>query len=94
MQTQKLNVWNECLTTLGINNANTEKRERLITDEVEANNEMIEICSDVMLKAREEACKRINNMFGLNIKVRRRTREELEDIGIKLDEDKEVKYES
>lgn len=90
LQTQKLNVWNECLTALGINNANTEKRERLITNEVNANNEVIEICSDVMLKAREEACKRINEMFGLNISVRRRTRDELEEIGIDLIDDNEV----
>ena len=90
LQTQKLNVWNECLTALGINNANTEKRERLITNEVNANNEVIEICSDVMLKAREEACKRINEMFGLNISVRRRTRDELEEIGVNLIDDNEV----
>lgn len=91
LQTQKLNVWNECLTALGINNANTEKRERLITNEVDANNEVIEICSDVMLKAREEACKKINEMFKLNISVRRRTAEELSDL--KLDEiDEEVDY--
>lgn len=97
LQTQKLNVWNECLTALGINNANTEKRERLITNEVDANNEVIEICSDVMLKAREEACKKINEMFNLNISVRRRTAEELSDL--KLDEideideiDEEVNY--
>lgn len=89
LQTQKLNIWNECLTALGINNANTEKRERLITNEVEANNEVIEICSDVMLKAREEACKRINDMFGLNISVRRRTRDELKEYGIELSENNE-----
>lgn len=97
LQTQKLNVWNECLTALGINNANTEKRERLITNEVEANNEVIEICSDVMLKARKEACKRINKMFDLNISVRRRTAEELSDLKLdKVDEvnevDEEVDY--
>lgn len=78
LQTQKNNIFNECLTFLGINNANTDKKERLITNEVESNNESIQVNSDVMLKARQEACKRINEMFGLNISVRRRTRSEIE----------------
>lgn len=78
LQIQKQNIWNECMTFLGINNANTDKRERLVTNEVEANNQLIIINSDVMLKAREEACKRINDMFGLNISVRRRTPLEIE----------------
>ncbi len=82
LQTQKTNVWNECLTFLGINNANTDKKERLITNEVEANNECILINSDIMLKARQEACKRINEMFGLNVWVRRRTTIEMENMGL------------
>lgn len=93
LQNQKYNIWNECLTALGINNANTEKRERLITNEVEANNEVIQICSDVMLKAREEACKRINKMFGLDIKVRRRTSDELKEYGIELKSDDDTNEE-
>lgn len=80
LQIQKNNVWNECMTFLGINNANTDKRERLVDDEVQANNQLIQVNSDVMLKAREEACKRINDMFGLNISVRRRTPLEMADI--------------
>lgn len=87
LQIQKQNIWNECMTFLGINNANTDKRERLVTNEVEANNQLIIINSDVMLKAREEACKRINDMFGLNISVRRRTPLEMENM-IDIDEDK------
>ena len=72
LQVQKTNVLNECLTFLGINNANTDKRERLVTNEVESNNEMIQVNSDVMLEARKQACKEINEMFGLNISVERR----------------------
>lgn len=73
LQIQKNNIWNECMTFLGINNANTDKRERLVDDEVQANNQLIKANEDVMLKARQEACKRINEMFGLDIKVTRRT---------------------
>lgn len=97
LQIQKNNVWNECMTFLGINNANTDKRERLIDNEVQANNQLIQVNSDVMLKAREEACKRINDMFGLNISVRRRTPLEMADmhlfdnINIKEDEEGDVK---
>lgn len=97
LQIQKNNVWNECMTFLGINNANTDKRERLIDNEVQANNQLIEVNSDVMLKAREEACKRINDMFGLKISVRRRTPLEMADmhlfdnIDIKEDEEGDIK---
>lgn len=72
LQIQKHAVWNECMTFLGVNNANMDKRERLVDDEVQANNEQVQACEDVMLKARERACELINKMFGLNIKVSRR----------------------
>lgn len=73
LQTQKTNILNECLTFLGINNANTDKRERLVTNEVDANNEMIQINADTMLETRRKACEEINKMFGLNISVEKRT---------------------
>lgn len=73
LQIQKQNIWNECMTFLGLNNANTDKRERLITDEVESNNQLIIANSDVMLKARKKACEQINAMFDLDISVERRS---------------------
>ena len=72
LQIQKHDVWNECMTFLGINNANQDKRERLVADEVSANNEQVYASEDVMLKARQTACEQINKMFGLNISVERR----------------------
>lgn len=69
LQDHKLSVWNECLTFLGINNANTEKRERLISDEVEANNEHIDLSAECLLKARQKAAEQINALFGTDIKV-------------------------
>ena len=85
LQIQKHAIWNECMTFLGINNANMDKRERLVDDEVQANNEQVKACEDVMLKAREDAVKRINKMFGLDIKVRRRNLSEMP--SIKLEDD-------
>ena len=69
LQNHKQCLWNECLTFLGINNANTEKRERLITEEVEANNDHIDLSADSFLKSRERACEQINKLFKTNIKV-------------------------
>lgn len=65
LQIQKTSIWNECMTFLGINNANTDKRERLVDDEVRANNEQIELSAQVMLKARQKACDDINKLFSL-----------------------------
>lgn len=69
LQIQKQTIWNECLTFLGINNANTDKRERLITREVEANNTHIDLSADCLLKSRQRACEEINKLFGTNISV-------------------------
>lgn len=72
LQAQKHMILNEIFTDLGINNANMDKKERMVANEVEANNEQVKASEDTMLKAREEACKQINRIFGLNISVKRR----------------------
>lgn len=68
----KRSVESELLTFLGINNSAVDKKERLITDEANANNELIESFFDLQLEARERACEEINAMFGTNISVARR----------------------
>lgn len=57
-------------TEIGIPNANTDKRERLIQDEVNANNiETYSKCA-MWLENLQDACKRVNDMFGISISVR------------------------
>lgn len=72
LQIQKHMILNEVFTDFGINNANMDKKERMVANEVEANNEQVKASEDVMLKVREEACKQINRIFGTNISVERR----------------------
>lgn len=57
------------LTDIGIPNANTQKRERLITDEVNANNfETIAKCS-LWLEELKNGCKAAREMFGIELDV-------------------------
>lgn len=72
LQIQKHMIMNEVFTDFGINNANMDKKERMVANEVEANNEQVKASEDVMLKVREEACRQINRIFGTNISVERR----------------------
>ena len=69
-------VLNEALTYFGINNSNTDKRERLITDEANANNQFIDSCADMFLEARQRACEEINKKFGLKLSVELRNKRE------------------
>lgn len=66
---ERSQVWNDCMTLLGINNANQDKRERVQAAEVEANNEQVDSFKNVALNARRQAATAINDMFGLSIEV-------------------------
>lgn len=56
-------------TDIGIPNANTDKRERLVTDEVNANNiETLSKC-DLWLQELKESAKKIKTMFSIDIIV-------------------------
>ena len=70
LENHKHQIWNEALTYLGIDNANTDKKERLITDEVESNNELINYYINCFYKTRKEACDLINKKYNLNIKIK------------------------
>ena len=69
LQLQKRQVFNEVLTYFGIENANTEKRERLITDEITSNMGGVAISRNSRMNARKQACTEINRVFGLNVSV-------------------------
>lgn len=57
------------LDFLGINNANTDKKERLITNEVDSNNDLINYYLNCFYKTRKQACDMINEKYGLDIKI-------------------------
>ena len=65
----KSQIWNEALTYLGISNLNVQKRERLISDEVQRYQGGTMACRMSRLKARQQSADKINKMFGLNISV-------------------------
>lgn len=65
-------------TDIGIPNANTQKRERLITDEVNANNVDTYSKAGLWLETMQRDVEKVNAMFGLNLKVRYRYEDEAE----------------
>ena len=88
----KTQIWNEALTYLGISNINTVKKERMITDEVTRNQGGTVASRYSRLESRRQACKQINEMFGLDIWVD--YREDFQDIEEQENEnkDEEIEY--
>ena len=70
LENHKHEIWNEAMTYLGIDNANTDKKERLITDEVESNNELINYYLNCFYKTRKKACDEINSKYGLDVSIK------------------------
>ena len=61
----KKEIWNEFLSFIGINTIEVEKKERLISGEANSNNEYINLNLQSYLAPRKEACKKFNELFGL-----------------------------
>ena len=59
----KKEIWNEALTFLGINNIMIDKKERLVSDEANSNNELINLNLQSYLIPRQEACNQFNEKF-------------------------------
>ena len=68
LQQHRFEIEKELLTFLGINTT-IEKKERLLQDETNANNEQITLNVEIGLRERERACEEINERFGLDIQV-------------------------
>lgn len=69
LDVHKHQIFNDALTLLGIQNANTDKKERLIVDEVESNDQLVNDYLHCFYKTRKKACDEINKKFGLNLKI-------------------------
>ncbi len=71
VQDAKRTIMNEFLTTIGINNANTDKRERLNSDEVHSNDAELDANIALIKKCLSEQLPKVNAMFpALNLDIR------------------------
>lgn len=64
LQEYKKEIWNEALTFLGVNNIMIDKKERLITEEANSNNEVTNLFLQSRLAPRQLACEQFNEKFG------------------------------
>ena len=64
----KYELEREVLSFHGLNN-NFEKKERLLVDEVNSNNDFIDRNVELMYRQRKIACEQMNKKFGWNVKV-------------------------
>jgi hypothetical protein len=62
-------TWQMLLTMCGINNVGSEKKERLLTGEIEANNEILEIIEQSWLSYRKSGLNQFNKLYGTNVTV-------------------------
>jgi hypothetical protein len=65
----KVRLWGECMGLLGINNANQDKKERMVESEVSSNDAQVSAMRAVNLNARQMACDSINSLYNLNVSV-------------------------
>ncbi len=63
VQNEKMQIMNEFLTSIGINTANTTKRERQVVDEVNANNVEIEANIKLWAENVSDCVDKVNKMF-------------------------------
>jgi hypothetical protein len=84
LMVDQVKIWNLALTMLGVKNANTEKRERMLTGEAAANDEDILLMRRSRLRTREEFCEKVNKFFGLDISVRYAVASDPEDQKLEL----------
>lgn len=78
IQLLKRSIINEFLTEIGINNANLDKRERLVTNEVEANDIEIRANVEHWLYNINEGLNAANELYGMNMSCEIRKYPEVE----------------
>ena len=66
------NIENKFFSDMGFNNTNDQKKERMIVDEVNANNEATMSKCRLWLETMKKSMERANNMFGLELDVKLR----------------------
>ena len=59
----KATIWNECVKFLGIENNNSEKKERVVVDEVKSGESATNVFRLSYLKARQQAVDQINDLW-------------------------------
>jgi len=72
IQLLKQSIKNDFLTEVGLNNANTDKRERLVVDEVNANNTEIRANVQHWITTINEGLQRANALFDLSLSCKLR----------------------
>lgn len=77
IQDTKRSLIAEFLTEIGIDNVNIDKRERLVTDEVNANDEEIRCNVQHWLENIQTGFREANDLFGLDLSVRIRSYEKI-----------------
>lgn len=65
----KKKILNEAITFFGIDNTDTEKKERMIDAEATSNNEQIMVCRRSRLEMRRTFCEQVNKKWGLDMTV-------------------------
>lgn len=74
LQDFKRGIINEFLTEIGINNSNTNKKERLITDEVNSNNSELNANILEWYENLKECFTKVNEMFGTDLSIELNTK--------------------
>lgn len=70
LQMLKRKIMSEFLTEIGVNNANTDKRERLTDNEVEANDSEIQLNAGYWIDNIKEGLNKANQLYPLNLSVK------------------------
>ena len=76
----KQSIMRECMTVLGIDNANQDKKERVQAAEVNANNTQIIASRNIWMAEQKRGIKQLNKLMGTNFEVSFRAYDDLMDL--------------